>query len=59
MAPQKLWGGIAPDGEQIILIQRDGTHDMYVISHELELYTLPLEEITLTGRKYVFKEVDA
>lgn len=56
--PNTLWGGIAPDGEEIALIQRDGETNMWVINHDLELYTLPSKEITLTGKRYKLREVD-
>ena len=52
-----LWGAYTGDGTPVVLIQPDGDHDMYVMSHDYEIFTAPRDEITLTGRRYVLREV--
>lgn len=51
-----LWGAVDGAGTQVVVIQHDGDNNMYVLSHDLELFTAPLEELTLTGKKYELKE---
>lgn len=53
-----LWGAYVGDGTQVVLIHPAGGDDMYVMSHDLEIFTAPREEITLTGKRYEIKEVD-
>ena len=52
-----LWGAYVGDGTPVMLIQPDGDHDMYVMSHDYEIFTAPRDEITLTGTKYRIEEV--
>lgn len=54
-----LWGAYVGDGTPVVLIHPDGDDAMYVMSHDLEIFTAPLEEITLTGKRYEIKEVQA
>lgn len=53
-----LWGAYTGDGTPVVLIQPDGDDAMYVMSHDLEVFTAPRDEITLTGKRYELREVD-
>lgn len=53
-----LWGAYVGDGTQVVLIHPAGGDDMYVMSHDYEIFTAPREEITLTGKRYELKETD-
>lgn len=53
-----LWGAYAGDDTPVVVIQPAGDEDMYVMSHDYEIFTAPREEITLTGKRYELKEVD-
>nr|DAK57420.1 MAG TPA: hypothetical protein [Caudoviricetes sp.] len=52
-----LWGAYTGDGTQVVLIHPAGGDDMYVMSHDFEIFTAPREEITLTGKRYALQEV--
>lgn len=53
-----LWGAYTGDDTPVVVIQPAGDQDMYVMSHDYEIFTAPREEITLTGKRYVLQEVD-
>lgn len=57
--PNVLWGALTGEGEKVAVIQPDGEGDFWVINEDMELFTAPSAELTLTPWKYELKEVDA